>query len=64
MRSAELLKIKPLNEKYFETVDYESDGFDDCTSCGNEDILYILDAENKVCYECWNKIDQGLEECK
>lgn len=58
MRNSELLSIKPLSEKYFEEVDYEQDSFDICTSCGNEEILYILDTENHVCYDCYNKLDK------
>ena len=54
MRDISSLDEKPLDEKYFEVVDYETDDFGVCTICGNEDILYFLDNENHICGNCYH----------
>lgn len=55
MRSAEDLQRKPIEDRAVYETTHEEDSLGECTSCSNEDVLYFLNEEDQVCYDCYHK---------
>ena len=55
MRTAEELQQKSIEDRAVFDTSHEEDSLGECTSCLNDDVLYYLNENDQVCYDCYYK---------